>query len=517
MMMKSPVGKFLFAVCLWSLVFGLWSDASWAAKSLWELRGQTKESSQGETVEPQKKAEVKPIVVKKASREVNPELASFIEKMEVPSQYGRVKERFTGTGDQFFVLMQEIHNHPEVQKNNKEIETVLLDQYQIPLILIEGYYGPLTAPTLRSQPREWRERFANEKLESGYYRAEEHLYLTREVPPVVIGVDDERIVKEQYDLVHYQYLVENRPRAEAVFDRLNHSIELAKVKLYSTPLKALDVSSQEYAEDKISSEEFVSILNQELKGMGLPISHLIYPNIDLMVRGLDAEEADNYEKAQEFFKEIDHSQLFAEIKKLEDKIRSKLFKGPQDKELARLAKAVYYFGKLSNISLVPLEWEEYIQELSPYTIPGISQFLQGAAGISVNLTPEETAFLEKYRSEGETFYQIAIDRERTMVENSLARLDDQKTNKAVVVTGGFHTAGISQFLKANDISYIVIAPRVTRPDMATPYQELLKKTIGNFNKTLQEAPSAAAMANRKALMPVVVENEVKETKEDTSK
>ncbi|GEM_PF-5918260 len=473
------------------------TSPSWAGKSLWELRGQTtqstateEESSQGETsqqTETKPQAPAQQTAVQTAAKETapaNPEAASFVESITIPSQYGRVKERFAGSDNRVFILMQEIHNHPEVQKNNKEIMTVLLDQYQVPLILVEGHYGPFpNREVLRLQPKDWREDYAKTQLEKGLYHAEEYLYLTRDIPPTIIGVDDKKIVETSYDLIHYKFLSDHQVRTQSVFNRFSEAINVAKEKLYSPALKAFDGSAQEYAQDKISAEEFVTILTQAIKDHGSALSEANYPNIALIVKGNEAEEQEDYEKSQEYLQTVDHSKLFAEIKGLEKEIRSKWYKDPKEQKLDRLAKALYYFEKLSKISLVPLEWEEYIQDLSPFTIAELADFLKENS-IAVSVTAEEIAFLDQYRKEGEIFYQIAIDRERTMVENSLTALSQNKVTKAILRSGGFHTSGISQFLRTNGISYVVIAPRVTQPDMPTPYKELLKKTMDSLSKNI---------------------------------
>lgn len=161
-----------------------------------------------------------------------------------------------------------------------------------------------------------------------------------------------------------------------------------------------------------------------------------------------------------------------------------MYKNPQEEKLDRVAKALYYFEKLSKISLIPLEWEEYIQDLAPFSVADLVSFLK-ENGMSTSVTIQETEFLDQYRKEGETFYQIAIDRERIMVENSLVAMREHKEKKALLRVGGFHAAGIGQFLRANNISYIVIAPRVTQPDMPTPYQEINKKLMERLNKIPQ--------------------------------
>ncbi len=316
----------------------------------------------------------------------NPEIVPNPEEIKVSEKYGRVKERFEGTDGRLWVLLQNIPNHPEVQKNHVENLRTLLDEYQFHLILVEGNRGTLIAPNLRAQPKEWKEKFAKENWESGYYGAEEYLYLTREVPPTIIGVDGAEIAKEEYHRVHLKFLMENRSPAEDVFKQLREAIASAEETLYRSTLQT------------------------------------------------------------------------------------------ETAKLDRLAKGLSYCEKLGRISLIPTEWEKYSQELAPFSIPQLKESL-AETGVTVSATEEEIAFLDQYRKEGEAYYRIAIARQRAMIKNSLAELSNQGVNKAILVTGGFHTLGISRFLRANNISYVVIAPRVTQPNMPTPYQELLKESM----------------------------------------
>ena len=501
---KLSIGFLAIGIGLFSFLY--FAPSSWAGKSLWELRGQTtdqttqvseppKESSQGEATKSKTttavtetkptETSVPPAEVKKPE-EINPEIASSTDSIQLPSQYGRVKEKFVGADKRMFVLMQEIHNHPEVQKNNKEIMQVLLDKYGISLILTEGYDRPLLLPNLLAMPKPLREELADYKIERGYYTAEEYLLLTRESPPAIIGVEDEKVIKEKYDLVYFQFVIENRPRAEVGFKLLKQAIESAKDKLYNVGLKALDMSSQEYLEDKVSSEEYIAILNQTLKDHERILSEVAYPNISLVVKGKQAEEQEQFEGSQEYLQKVDHSKLFGEIKQLEAELREQLYKDPKEKELTRLAKGLYYLEKISRISLIPLEWEEYIQEIEPsFTIVGLANFMK-ENGIGVSLpTDEEIIFLDRYQKEGENLYQSAVDRERSMVENSLAVLREREQTKAILKTGGFHTAAISQFLRNNHISFVVIAPRVIQPDLPTPYWDLMKKSFESLKEPTQ--------------------------------
>ena len=65
------------------------------------------------------------------------------------------------------------------------------------------------------------------------------------------------------------------------------------------------------------------------------------------------------------------------------------------------------------------------------------------------------------------FYRLAHTREHHMVKNTLryakrqkAKAQSSKLKAAVMVVGGYHTPGITEKLKEENVSYVVITPRV---------------------------------------------------------
>ena len=49
----------------------------------------------------------------------------------------------------------------------------------------------------------------------------------------------------------------------------------------------------------------------------------------------------------------------------------------------------------------------------------------------------------------------------------------EKADVAVLVSGGFHTDGITELLKDKNLSYVVITPKVDRLQEDNPYQSVL--------------------------------------------
>lgn len=58
------------------------------------------------------------------------------------------------------------------------------------------------------------------------------------------------------------------------------------------------------------------------------------------------------------------------------------------------------------------------------------------------------------------FYILAAQRDASLINNTLDACGNLAEKQAVLITGGFHTEGITAMLRQNGISYLVITPRV---------------------------------------------------------
>ncbi|GAG50829.1 unnamed protein product, partial [marine sediment metagenome] len=59
------------------------------------------------------------------------------------------------------------------------------------------------------------------------------------------------------------------------------------------------------------------------------------------------------------------------------------------------------------------------------------------------------------------FYQVAEKREDALLENTLKKMNEKKLKICVLISGGFHTEGLIERFKDRNISYFVVAPRIT--------------------------------------------------------
>lgn len=68
------------------------------------------------------------------------------------------------------------------------------------------------------------------------------------------------------------------------------------------------------------------------------------------------------------------------------------------------------------------------------------------------------AVLEEYFRLADLYYELARRRDRAMVERMLDGIAERDQIRVILVSGGFHSPGITELLKKQEISYAVVAP-----------------------------------------------------------
>ncbi|MGB2599888.1 MAG: hypothetical protein WBC99_05550, partial [Candidatus Omnitrophota bacterium] len=84
-----------------------------------------------------------------------------------------------------------------------------------------------------------------------------------------------------------------------------------------------------------------------------------------------------------------------------------------------------------------------------------------------------------------SFYNVAIKRDEAMLKNTLKQMKERDQQVAALITGGFHTKGLTELMKSKGLSYLVVVPKYEdqkeRPYIAIltgkteAYEELIEK------------------------------------------
>ncbi|MBI3999554.1 MAG: hypothetical protein HY351_02975, partial [Candidatus Omnitrophica bacterium] len=167
------------------------------------------------------------------------------------------------------------------------------------------------------------------------------------------------------------------------------------------------------------------------------------------------------------------TELFRELENLEDDLREALPENQTERVLLAKLYHVEVLKSFAKLEIVHKDWET-LQPHKP------SELLQSHSLSSLN-----TLFEPHYR-----FYELAFKRDEALFENMLETMSKEKAQVALVSTGGFHSEGITKKLRAQNVPYILVAPRITQLGDPSIYFNVMqghRSFMKYFNGSLWDA------------------------------
>ena len=179
--------------------------------------------------------------------------------------------------------------------------------------------------------------------------------------------------------------------------------------------------------------------------------------------------------------QLDVEGLIAEIALLESVIKESLFRGSDDRHLDEVLGNVLLLN-----DLVHLQWTRDSLEDWENGSTSFSEIHRSLARLSskyltdgLQLKQEEIEILQLCVSKALEFYRLAMLRDRELLENALNAMRSKNQRYAVLVSGGFHSAGIVELIKEKGLDYAVVTPRITAIEAENPYMALMTDTRFN--------------------------------------
>lgn len=480
---------------------------------------------------------------------------------EISAQYVSKSEKAVS-----LILIQDAHANYEVQQRIEKIIDRLHSRCNANSIFVEGISGALDISLFRAFPfHELKKKIYAQYLKEGIVSGPEHYAITNDKNVDLIGVDDDDMymknvhsyancltlqkkadaimekieayvtniasqrmnssLKQYCDLFYLKNTgqISSLEEIERFIHFLNdQNIVIAQSK-YSTLFTYQKVIA---CQKSINMEALVTETQSLIQKKLLPkMSDTEIENLAIVESNIEKEEnslQDFYEMLKKIcivykvdLKHFPHLYRYYQILRLAASLDARAFVNEQkllnaevtkqltlsreDEVLLRWYKGIYLAKKMIKLKAQADEVHTFrnIEHLfSKKSLKDLS-FEMGVA-LPEQLNSVSFSFIKPYVG----FYLLAEKRDELLIENTLNKLAEQKNDMGILVVGGYHTSGITRYLREADISYVVITPKITNIDKR--YEQIMKDR--HVNSMIQDSVLSGTVKELTSLNPIINKN-----------
>ncbi|MCB4792139.1 MAG: AAA family ATPase [Elusimicrobia bacterium] len=462
----------------------------------------------------------------------------------------------TNNSNTVVINIQDLHCHPEVQRNISKIISIIDNKYHIKHVYIEGAYGSVDTSWLTGvKDKELNAKVLEVLMETGKLSGSEYYAALSGRNDLLFGVDDKRLHCQ--NVLRLNTIVSEQEQINQKIENLARDLEVLKNIYYDADNKRLDTILKKYKNGAINPKKFYKALakysleldidirdykntsefiktfdrsfdykkvSKELQALlGLlkqKLPYQAYQNLAVKTANFSQLQylclylpkiaakykldiSNDYPNLKKFFDYLEISQginsikLISEEYKLLNEIRLRLARKKSERDIIFLIEFSRYLKDYlsyksssedydfvrENLSKFELLWKQYIGNNKLSQIKDSLGLLEDY--YQVNLKRNECLLNNcmngrvqgaglRVQALNETAFQHKQD--VSMVSKPQSFTASEQDDIVVLVTGGFHTQGISVLMKERGIPYIVITPNVTQDNAFSEsvYAELLQ-------------------------------------------
>lgn len=198
-------------------------------------------------------------------------------------------------------------------------------------------------------------------------------------------------------------------------------------------------------------------------------------------------------------KKIQAKPILEEQKALENEVFTARSRTQDEEDLIKASENLECLKKLIKLALTPDEFDSYQKNKQSFDIVRLTGFmnkgimdLKGPYGRAVFL---ESGYEDIVRI-CEEFYFLTLQRDQKFIENLTQKMNAENQEKAILITGGYHTPNLKHLLKDRGISYVSLTPQVLQETNQKRYEELLlNQKIDSFLHAPSKNSRVAIHAN----------------------
>ncbi len=248
--------------------------------------------------------------------------------------------------------------------------------------------------------------------------------------------------------------------------------DLAKL-LDEKSVQELINKTQEFKAKKITKKEYYSFLKS--KGEERLDLKSNYPQLDVYIKYVTIS------------KEVNAADLLKEVSAIEERIKEVLFTNAEQRRLNEIVKSSQILTKILNFELTPEDYESFRANRLQFSTASWIDFLtQNCNKYNLALKPSASNLIDENLQQLEGFYQLGVEREKAFIRNMVNKINESNEKIVVLITGGFHTPGITRMLKDKGYSYAVVAPVITKKSDSSIYFSVLRGEKNRLEEAINE-------------------------------
>src|SRR3989339_1039381 len=162
-------------------------------------------------------------------------LSQALDGFIIPHSYGRITEsdivngNTPGSNPPLVINIQDIHCHPEVQRNISKLLAALDNKYGLDKVYVEGGYGNISTSWLCNiNDKELRQKITENLIEQGKLTGSEYYSITSGRPDLLKGLEDESLHRR--NIVRLGKILDRKEYFESRIKELERSLEFMKAK-----------------------------------------------------------------------------------------------------------------------------------------------------------------------------------------------------------------------------------------------------------------------------------------------
>ena len=300
----------------------------------------------------------------------------------------------------------------------------------------------------------------------------------RDLDDHIVAYDNEALAFEEYIMyISNLYEQENLKKEFKLVDQLVESIQLKNTiildKAEAQRKELIDYLSKNSS--RFDLEEFLrATVEFKAKSMDELTYHNVlrklYNNMDKKAKTLDRTwpDLDKYIEYLNKHENLDKFELFNEIDKLVEIIKNSLYTSYTQKSLDHNLRVIRLSRSLFATKLLTRELGVIKKYRTDFNAKRMKTFIaKQAKRLKIDLalpSDEDLKEMENTLPDVEDFYHYASQRNNILASNTIKAMEIEGENISLLITGGFHTEGITEYFEEKRISYVVIVPKIEEID-----------------------------------------------------